>query len=160
MKKIVGLLALCSTLLLAKGTIEVHGTSTLHDWHMTSNSVAVDMEKNNNKIEKLFVSVIIDTLKSGDEDLDETAYDTLKADPKSAITFELKEHKADGSFDGVFKIGDNEQAVNVMPDSIENGVIKGTLKAKMTSFGIEPPTFLFGAMTTGDEVTVKYTISQ
>lgn len=158
MKKIILALAVLSSFVFAKGVVEVHGTSTLHDWVMISKSVDVNYKEEAGKTSVLEASFVIETLKSDDDSLDEVAYETLDVDIKSSISFKLIKQNEDGTLDGIFKIGSKEQKVTVTPDVNNSKVIKGTLKSKMTSFGIEPPTFLFGAMSAGDEVTVKYTI--
>lgn len=160
MKSIILLISVLSTFLFAQSSVEVHGTSTLHDWKMVSDSAVVQMVEEDNKITSLSVSLVIETLKSGDDGLDENAYEAIKVDQKSSITFNLIEQKADGSLYGTFSIGEKTKNATVVPESIENGVIKGTFKEKMSSFGIEPPSFLFGAMSAGDEIVIKYTISK
>jgi hypothetical protein len=144
----------------AKGIIEVYGTSTLHDWTMTSNAVAVHMKEENNTLKALQVSLAIESLKSGDETMDNNAYEAFKVDRKSPITFTLIAQKKDGSLEGLITIGERETKVVVKPDSIENGVIKGSFKTKMSLFAVEPPTFFFGMLNTGDEIEIKYTVSE
>lgn len=144
----------------AEGSIEVHGTSTFHDWEMVSHSAIVDLKEEKNQIKELKVSIVIETLKSGNDSLDENAYEAFDVDRKSPITFRLIEQKADGSLDGLITIGKHEKRVTVIPDSIDNGVIKGSFKEKMSSFGVEPPTFFLGMMSTGDDIEIKYTVSK
>lgn len=163
MKNIIILINILSTFLLAQSRVEVHGTSTLHDWNMVSDSAIVEMEEVANKIKSLNVSLLIETLKSGDGSLDNNAYEAIKkigVEKNESIIFKIIEYKEDGSFDGLFSIGKNKKRVNIIPESIDNGVIKGSFKTKMSSFGIEPPEFLFGMMSTGDEVEIKYSISK
>ena len=154
------LLAAFAAVVWAKGIIEIHGTSTLHDWTMASHDVTMQMEEENNTITALKVSLVIETLKSGDEGMDDNAYKALKADRKSPITFTLIKQKKDGSLEGVITIGDRETKVVVTPDSIDNGVITGSFKTKMTAFGVKPPTFLFGMLKTGDAIKITYTVSE
>ena len=144
----------------AEGSVEVHGTSTFHDWEMVSHSAVVHMQEENNQIKALTVSIAIDTLKSGNNGMDENAYKAFDVDRKSPITFRLIEQKADGSLDGLITIGKHEKRVTVMPDSIDNGVIKGSFKEKMSSFGVKPPTFFFGVMRTGDDIEIIYAVSK
>jgi len=144
----------------AKGIIEVHGTSTLHDWTMASHDVSVQMEEENSTIKALKVSLIIETLKSGDGAMDDKAYKAFKADRKSPITFTLTQQKKDGSLEGVITIGSRETRVAVMPDSIENGVITGSFKTKMSRFGVEPPSFMFGMLKAGDAIEITYRVSE
>ncbi|MCJ7764314.1 MAG: hypothetical protein MUP09_00020 [Thiovulaceae bacterium] len=154
------LLLIFAGILWAEGSVEVHGTSTFHDWEMVSHSAVVHMKEKHNQIKELKVSIVIETLKSGSDGMDENAYKVFDVDRKSPIIFTLIEQKADGSLDGLITIGKHEKRVTVIPDSIDNGVIRGSFKEKMSIFGVEPPTFFLGMMSTGDEIEIIYTISK
>jgi hypothetical protein len=41
---------------------------------------------------------------------------------------------------------------------VRNGALffKGSKKIKMTQFNVEPPSFMFGTIKTGDEITVSF----
>lgn len=159
MKKLIVILAIFSTLAFAS-SVEVLGTSTVHDWKMVTNSIDVDMVQDNGKFTKLDVSFIAKTLKSGDEGLDDTAYDAMEVDDTSAVKFSLTEQKDDGSIVGVVSFLEKEKIETHMPTVIEDGHISGSFKVKMTDFGIVPPTFLFGAMSAGDDLTIVYDIKK
>lgn len=161
MKKLIMLLAIFSTFLFAQNSVEVDGTSTLHDWKMVSDKVSADFENDGSKITKLNVSVQIKTLKSGDEGLDEKAYETLKIDRNNIITFNFLNADIDkGTIQGVFKVLDKEQEETLTPEVLTLNQIKGSFKVKMTDFGLEVPSFMFGTIKAGDEVTVKYNIEK
>jgi polyisoprenoid-binding protein YceI len=161
MKKVLGSLALLSTFLFANSQIAIHGTSTLHDWAMVSDKVDSVFEVNGSDITKLNVSVQIKTLKSGDEGLDEKAYETLKIDRNNLITFELSEANIkEGVIKGNFKVLDKVQPATLKPEILTLNQVKGSFNVKMTDFGLEIPSVMFGAITAGDEVTVKYNIEK
>lgn len=161
MKKLIFAIFLVSTFLFGNSSIEIHGTSTLHDWEMISDKVDTVFENNGAEITKLIVSVKIKTLKSGDEGLDEKAYETLKIDRNNLITFELKEaNLKDGVIKGAFKVLDKEQTTTLKPEILSLNQIKGSFNVKMTDFGLEVPSVMFGAIKSGDEVTVKYNIEK
>jgi hypothetical protein len=160
MKKLIVILAIFSTLAFAKSTVEVLGTSTVHDWKMVTNSIAVDMVQNNGKFTKLDVSFIAKTLKSGDEGLDDTAYESMEVDDESTVSFSLSEQKDDKTIVGTVSFLEKELSVTNMPTLSEAGHISGSFNVKMTDFGIVPPTFLFGAMSAGDDLTIKYDITK
>ncbi|MDD3344434.1 MAG: YceI family protein [Sulfurospirillaceae bacterium] len=160
MKKLICGLLILSGLVYAESSIEIHGTSTLHDWAMVSKTMNVVFESDNSKITKLDVGVQIKTLKSGDEGLDEKAYETLKIDRNNVITFSLKEYNANGTIKGVFKVLDKERVETLTPDTLTMNHVAGSFKVKMTDFGLEIPSVMFGAIKSGDEVTVKYDINK
>lgn len=160
MKKLICSLLLLSGLVYAEN-IEIHGTSTLHDWKMVSNKTDVAFENDGSKITKLDVSVQIKTLKSGDEGLDEKAYDTLKIDRNNVITFKMIEADlAAGTIKGVFKVLDKEQTQTLKPEVLTIDHVSGNFKVKMTDFGLEVPSVMLGAIKSGNEVTVKYDIKK
>ena len=160
MKKLICGLLLLSSFVFAEN-IEIHGTSTLHDWKMVSNKTDVIFENDGAKITKLNVSVQIKTLKSGDEGLDEKAYDTLKIDRNNVITFKMTEADlAAGTIKGVFKVLDKERTETLKPEVLTLDHVSGSFKVKMTEFGLEIPSVMFGAIKSGDEVTVKYDIKK
>ena len=160
MKKLICSLLLLSGLVYAEN-IEIHGTSTLHDWKMISNKTDVAFENDGSKITKLDVSVQIKTLKSGDEGLDEKAYDTLKIDRNNVITFKMIEADlAAGTIKGVFKVLDKEQTQTLKPEVLTIDHVSGNFKVKMTDFGLEVPSVMLGAIKSGNEVTVKYDIKK
>lgn len=161
MKKFLLSLSILSTLLFGNSSIEIHGTSTLHDWEMVSKSVDTVFENDGSNITKLNVSVMIKTLKSGDEGLDEKAYETLRIDRNNLIRFELREADIEkGLIIGSFKVLDKEQLAVLKPEVLSLNQIKGSFNIKMTDFGLEIPSVMFGAITAGDEVTVKYDINK
>lgn len=128
---------------------------------MVSDKANVVFENDGSKITKLNVSVQIKTLKSGDEGLDEKAYDTLKIDRNNVITFKMTEADlAAGTIKGVFKVLDKEQTQTLKPEVLTLDRVAGNFKVKMTDFGLEIPSVMFGAIKSGDEVTVKYDIKK
>lgn len=156
---------LCSLLLLSgvafAENVEIHGTSTLHDWKMVSNETKTVFENDGSKITNLTVSVQIKTLKSGDTGLDDKAYETLKIDKNNVITFKMLEADlAAGTIKGVFKVLDKERTETLKPDVLTIDHVSGSFKVKMTDFGLEIPSVMFGAIKSGDEVTVKYDIKK
>jgi hypothetical protein len=159
-KKLICSLLLLSGLVYAEN-VEIHGTSTLHDWKMVSNETQTVFENDGSKITKLNVSVQIKTLKSGDSGLDEKAYETLKIDRNNVITFKLLEADlAAGTIKGVFKVLDKERTETLKPEVLTLDRVAGNFKVKMTEFGLEVPSVMFGAIKSGDEVTVKYDIKK
>jgi hypothetical protein len=159
-KKLICSLLLLSGLVYAEN-VEIHGTSTLHDWKMVSNETQTVFENDGSKITKLNVSVQIKTLKSGDSGLDEKAYETLKIDRNNVITFKLLEADlAAGTIKGVFKVLDKERTETLKPEVLTLDRVTGNFKVKMTEFGLEVPSVMFGAIKSGDEVTVKYDIKK
>lgn len=154
-------------------SITIKGTSTMHDWHMVSNQVNAKAIVYTNdeavKVESFKGSINVKTLKSGKDQMDSNAYKTLKSDKYPEITFNLvKVINANSEtqlitvlFD-VAIAGNTKQleieasAIPVGDDSVQ---IKGSKALKMTDFGIKPPSFMFGAIKTGDDITVEFNLN-
>jgi hypothetical protein len=162
MKKLMVSILFLSSMCFAQSSIEIHGTSTLHDWKMVSQTIDVGaFESEGGVISALDVGVQIETLKSGDSGLDKKAYEALKIDKSNVITFSLKEHNAENkTIRGVFKVLDMEREETLTPEIIETNRVAGSFEVKMTDFGITPPSVMFGAIKSGDAVTVKYDIQK
>lgn len=143
----------------AAGVIEVRGTSSWHDWTMVSDTVPVYMETENGSVKTLRASMVIETLKSDNEALDDDAYGAFSVERDCPAVFTLSAQERDGSLNGVIKIGRHEKRVVLLPDRIENGTISGTFKVKMSSLGVTPPSLFAGMLTVEDTIEVRYTIT-
>lgn len=155
-----------------ESTLTVYGTSSLHDWHIVTenqNGKIVFKDINTSDIEKLDITVIAESLKSGKNSMDKNTYKALKTDDYENITFQLVK------IDNVTKKADNKFAVKAtgeltiagvkksillnfeMDTSIAKSVtLTGEKTMKMTDFNVDPPKALFGTITTGNEITIKF----
>lgn len=151
--------------------LEVHGTSSLHDWHVDAEQQvgAAEISATENlQIADLSFSVVSESLKSGKSGMDKNTYKALKTDDFKTIDFKLTEVK------NVEKLTDNSFKVSAMGNITITGVKKsipidfnvklkgdqllvdGEKPLKMTDFGIKPPKALFGTIKTGDEINVVF----
>jgi len=151
--------------------ISISGTSTLHEWTMTSEKATYDAAFETNsqgdpqQLTSLVVSVPAESLKSGKNGMDKNAYSALKTDKNKHITFKLTSGKIEGktihcqgtvTIGGTTKQIDVEATYIVLPDgSIQ---CKGSKKLAMRDYNIEPPSFMFGSVTTGNEITVSFDV--
>ena len=149
----------------------VSGTSTIHDWKMTSATASGEATITviGNKltgIETLKVSMVVRTLKSGKGQMDNNAYKALKADKYPVITLELIEVltisynkiKASGKLTiaGTTKLVTVETEYNLSGNSI---TISGLVPITFTQFNIEPPTAVFGTIKTGDDLQLSFNLT-
>ena len=165
-----------TTYKLAPGSeLSVSGTSTIHDWTMTTgkaqgNAVIVTEANALKGIQKLQVSMQAETLKSGKSGMDDNAYKALKTKKHPEITFNLKEvksitQKGDQFIavaEGTVTIGGVSKTMNLqaLADPATNSIkFTGNKSFKLTDFQIDPPTAVFGTIKTGDEVTVNYNLT-
>ena len=155
-----------------ESTLTVYGTSSLHDWHITTenqNGKIVFKDINASDIEKLDISVKAESLKSGKKSMDKNTYKALKTDDYETIDFQLTKldniaKKADGKFTvkatGDLTITGVKKRISLNFDidtsSAKSIILTGEKTIKMTDFNIDPPKALFGTITTGDEITIKF----
>jgi polyisoprenoid-binding protein YceI len=154
--------------------VTIYGTSTLHDWDMSSTAMRSEGEfKLNGKglpemLYHLSFALEVKTLSSGNSRLDNNAHTALKADQHPQLQFRSKESEVlSGNGDNhlVRVKGDLSIAGVTKPRTVEARCIKGSngqlvctgdLTLKMSEFDVKAPTFAFGAMKTGDEITIEY----
>ena len=154
-------------------SITVKGTSTLHDWSMTSNELQVNAvinaSENSFEVEFIKGSLDVRTLKSESSQMDKNAYNTLKADKYPTITFDfvsvISENKEEQLITALFDVtisGTTKQievAATAIPEGDKMVVITGVKKIKMTDFSIKPPSFMFGALKTGNDLTIEFNLT-
>ncbi|WP_339815837.1 YceI family protein [uncultured Imperialibacter sp.] len=148
--------------------ITVSGTSTMHDWTMVSEDVKVDasIADGGATIEGLKLSLPVNTLKSHKSGMDDNAYKALKSDKNPQITFNLKTSQAKGSslVQGAGKLTIAGVTKDISLDGklepLADGKYKltGSYTLDMEVYSVEPPSFMFGTVSTGKEVTITYEI--
>jgi hypothetical protein len=151
--------------------LEVHGTSSLHDWHVDAQKQMGAAEISSlpeMNIDALSFSVVSESLKSGKSGMDKNTYKALKTDSYKTIDFELtKVEEIQKTGENLFKVsaqgkmtitGVTKTVPIVFTIKSQEGVllVDGEKTMKMTDFGIDPPTALFGTIKTGDEIKVIF----
>jgi polyisoprenoid-binding protein YceI len=153
--------------------IIVEGTSNIHDWEMkaTSKQGGATITTEDGKltgISKLQVSIPAESLESGKGGMDKNAYKALNTNKHKNIEFKLDEVKkieANGTNSykvnglATLKISGVSKQVPVEFTAKLNGnklEINGEESLNMTNYKIDPPTAMFGTITTGEEVTIKF----
>jgi hypothetical protein len=158
--------------------IKVSGTSNLHNWTMEAKDISCSAKFNflpgNDRPESLTaltLSVPVQDLKSGESGMDSRAYTALKAKQFNAIVFKLSSAAIVPIQKGQFQVkgnGDLSIAGVTKPVVMDaaclvnaGGTItcSGSAKLKMTDYQIKPPTFMLGALKTGNDLTIDFTLS-
>lgn len=141
----------------------VKGTSTVHDWTSNVGEFTVSGTIEENLVKGLKVLVTTKSIKSGKSIMDDKTYEALsgKAHPQvqfTASSLQIENGLING--DGQLTIAGETRPIKIqaettsMPQNILK--VKGSVLVKMSDFGIEPPTAMFGTLTTGNEVTIEY----
>lgn len=160
-----------------ENVVKVFGKSNVHDWHMIAQNPQceasfgpVTVEGIPKSLTALSFTVNAKSLKSESESMNNRTYKTIKADTYSQITFKLREatitpHQkskflvnATGTLTiaGVSKIISMQVNGEVKPDN--SIVCIGEEKIKLTDYGIQPPSFMLGAMKVGNELAIAFTL--
>jgi len=152
--------------------ITVAGTSTMHDWTMTSKEATcqatfeTDANGNPTKISSLVINIPAESLKSGKGAMDKNAYNALKTDKNKQITFQISSTQINGksiSSNGNLTIAGSTKSTDVTATfellSNKSIQLKGSKTLKMTEYKVEPPSFMFGSVKTGDEITISFQLT-
>lgn len=152
-------------------SITVEGTSTLHDWEMKTTTVKgqgsfVVENSKVTSIKEVSLVLPVESLKSDKESMDKNAYKSLKSEKYKSITFNLI--KVTNASPGTVTIeGKLEIAGVTKPISLtatytvtgNNLQFKGEKSLLMSEFNIEPPTFMFGSIKTGDSIKIVFDVT-
>ncbi len=154
------------------------GTSTLHKWSMDAKTFegeaqfgfAPSNDHELTSLKSLSFSLEVLNLKSGEKGLDNNAYKALKTNRYKDILYTLisatvspeKENRyvirAKGNLTvaGVTK----EISMEILGVVNSDGTITctGSDELNMTDYQVKPPSFLLGAMKTGDAITLDFTL--
>jgi polyisoprenoid-binding protein YceI len=158
--------------------MKLSGTSTLHNWAMNAKSFGGDaqfifkpgIDHQLSALKSLTFSLAVADLKSGESGLDNNAYKALKTDANKNITYKLLsatispdkgnkfviKTRGNLTISGVTKEVSFDVFGTVNAD--ETITCTGSDKLNMTDYGVKPPKFMLGAMKTGDEVTLDFTL--
>ncbi len=154
--------------------VTVAGTSTMHDWEMkaANGDCTIGVTTNDagqiTDVLSMTFSIPSKALKSGKDGMDKNAYKALKADKNANITATLKEATV-STKDNVTYTVNAKVNLTIAGKTLEvpmvaylkpnkAGTINVTTEKKllMKEFGMDPPSFMLGAVKTGNEVTLKF----
>lgn len=159
----------------AASFMKIEGTSTLHDWEMEAEnlngSMDINLYEDKVEIEELNLIVESKSLKSGKRAMDANAYKALKADDFPKITYnfietlkyeKLNENELKLLTKGKLSIAGKSKMVTIPVKArigTDNIKLSGSVHLTMTEFSIEPPSFMMGTVTTGDKITIHFSIN-
>lgn len=153
--------------------MEVLGTSNIHDWEIVAKdfqgTISLEMENDQLvKISQLDFSVTAESLESGKGGMDKNTYKALKTNDYKKIIYKMdkvinidctSKSQCLINTSGFLTIAGTKKPIEITFESkISEGkiVLSGNKSIKITNFNIDPPTAMFGTITTGDEVNIKF----
>lgn len=156
--------------------MSVSGTSTMHDWVMKSTAgdcsaaFTVDAAGNITDLTAMTVSFSSKALKSGKDAMDKNAYKALKADKSPTITATLKSAEVSTKDNKTYTIK-SVVKLTIAGKTVETDLIatakkvndttisvKGEKKISMKEYDMSPPSFMLGAVKTGNDVVLAFDV--
>lgn len=150
--------------------LKVSGTSTLHDWEMITEDARGEAKITTadgliTQIEKLSVNFPVESLKSGSNRMDRTAYSAIEADKHKQVRFVLTKVSSISAntivAEGNLTIAGSTRPVTFRTHySINNQTIQfsGSEKITFSQFDLDPPTALLGTVRTGDDLEIQFDV--
>lgn len=156
--------------------MSVSGTSSLHDWTSSVTDLSGQAEitmKNGilTDIPSLNLKIRVEGIESTKgRIMDNKTYKALESDDHPYITFRLSKLAVKNQADkqitvtatGNLTIAGKTRSVSLDAQGTKQGNaihFKGSKDLKMTDFGIDPPTAMLGALKTGDDITIDYSLA-
>lgn len=162
--------------------VSVEGTSSMHDWQCKTNKLNAyvdvdpaytkDLTKVARPIAAVRVNIVVKSLSCGNSQMDRNLYGTLKADQNELIRYTLSGYEllngsvsptafaasTKGSLSVAGETKPIEMRIGAERQSDGKAIARGEQTLRLTDFGIQPPSFMFGALKVGNEVKVKFTL--
>jgi len=143
----------------AESKLTISGTSTVHDWTVTANTMDGTLEASGNIPKAMNFKVAVADIKSErGATMDKKMHVALKQETNPKVVFSLKE-ASETMVSGSLSIAGSSQDVELPCEisiSGNNLKIKGAYGFGLQEFYIEPPTAMFGQVVVGPNVTVKF----
>lgn len=153
-------------------SINVHGTSNVHDWDTKPTKVTGELGLNNAKqISTIAIKMDVKSLKSGNGIMDSKTYDAFNYKKNPYIVFlltdasqaKLTENDTEITLSGNLSFGGQTRKISIktIVKITKSGdyQLKGSVPLKMTDYKMKPPTAMLGTMKTGDVVTVEFDLT-
>jgi polyisoprenoid-binding protein YceI len=158
--------------------IKVLGTSNLHNWSMEAKEISFSAKfgfaagsSQPQSLAEFEMVIPVHNLKSGESLLDSRAYSAMKADKFGTITFTStsavivpgQKNQFQVKSTGNMTIAGASQPVVLTAACQVNAdgsiVCNGSQQLKMTDYQIKPPSFMLGALKTGDLLNINFSLT-
>lgn len=174
-------LAQSKYVLLDKSTMQIEGTSTIHDWtcdvqeinsDIKFDAAALEADTISTPVQGLSLTIPVKSIESGKGGMNRKIYGALKQEKHPNISFELTDSKlspegtnADSSsfqliVDGELTIAGNSRNISFPVNGTiqDDGSYKftGNYELNMKDYKIDPPSAVFGTIKSGEMVTISF----
>ncbi|HEV9038590.1 MAG TPA: YceI family protein [Puia sp.] len=158
--------------------LTINGTSTLHDWTMTSVKVQCDATfeltptGQITAVRSISFSTPVNALKSEHSAMDNNAYKALKSDKDPQISFTAtsvtiapapagaSQVTVTGKLNIAGATRDAQILAVCQPNLSDNTItVSGKENISMKDFSIVPPTFMLGTIKTGNDITLSFKLT-
>lgn len=144
----------------SESKLTVDGTSTVHDWTVTANTLQGELKTDGKAPQKINFQVVVADMKSErGETMDIKMHNALAKDEHPKVIFELYKVKNEQVLVGALTIAGKTQNVEIdckIVPSKDTFKIEGQKKIILKDYDIEPPTAMFGQVVVGNDVVVKF----
>ncbi|MDZ7659068.1 YceI family protein [Fodinibius sp.] len=167
--------------ILEKSTIQVEGTSTLHDWtsdveefssYIKFNTAALEGDTLSNPVKSLSLTIPVKSIESGKGGMNRRTYDALKSDDFPNIMFQMSSAElinADSAMtsielnvEGNLTIAGTSKKISlpVTGTKQDDGSFKftGEYEINMKDYNVDPPSAMLGTIKAGEVVTIPFEI--
>lgn len=167
--------------ILESSTIQIEGTSTLHDWtsdveefssYIKFDATALEGDSISNPVESLSLTIPVKSIESGKGGMNRRTYDALKSDDFPNIMFQMNKGElvnADSALtsmelnvEGNLTIAGTSKDITlpVTGTKQEDGSFKftGEYELNMKDYDVDPPSAMLGTIKAGEMVTVVFEV--
>jgi len=162
-------------ILLDQSTMQIEGTSTIHDWECDVEEINADisfdstaLQAKQNPVKTLSLTIPVKKIDSGKGGMNNKIYDALKNKKHPNITFELTnaeladttESNINLTATGMLNIAGVSREVSFPVEGIAqaDGSYKfsGEYELNMKDYEVDPPSAIFGTIKSGEMVTISF----
>ncbi len=144
-----------------ESTLYIHGTSTAHDWTVTTQKMQGSLQLHTDAIKEIEFEVLVADIQSErGAAMDKKMHAALKKEAHPKVRFLCKELKdSDSILIGTLHIAGVEKEVELTINTISSNriiTIKGDKELVLQDFDIKPPSAMFGQIVVGDTIRVQF----
>lgn len=158
----------------AESSLQITGTSTLHDWEIDveqySGFAQINTSDDKASISAGELRCVVESFKSGKNSMDKVVYDALEHESHPNINFTylktISQEKDNEHFrviaEGELTIAGTSRIIELeMKGTYQEGLLnlQGSKSFEMSSFEVDPPSVMFGTIKAGDKITIEYSLN-